>query len=234
MRARNIKPGFFKDEDLVECSIPARLLATGLWMLADREGRLMDKPKQIKMEIFPADNIDVEQLLSELDTHKHIQRYEISGVKYIQIRGFNKHQSPHFTEKPSLIPAPNCDDFQKITPSSQDITKALPPDSLIPDSLIALTTFEGDFRETKSPPELPDKKIREKTARGSRLPADWELDTEWGEWAESLGMTMAQIILEADKFKDYWVALPGPKATKTNWEATWRNWIRRCLEGNKK
>lgn len=133
MRARNIKPGFFRDAELVECSFPSRLLAIGLWGMADREGRLMDKPKQIKMEIFPADSVDIEELLSELHTHQHIIRYEIDSVQYIQIRKFTDHQSPHFTEKDSLIPAPLPEHFQKNISSSPIIPKALLPDSLIPE-----------------------------------------------------------------------------------------------------
>ena len=33
-RARNIKPGFYKNEDLAECSLTARFIFPGLWMLA--------------------------------------------------------------------------------------------------------------------------------------------------------------------------------------------------------
>lgn len=35
-----------------------------------------------------------------------------------------------------------------------------------------------------------------------------------------------EIRLAADKFIDYWHAATGAKATKCNWLATWRNWIR--------
>lgn len=104
MRARNIKPGFYKNADLAECSVEARLLAPGLWMLADREGRLVDRPKQIKGEIFPYDNMEVEKLLQELQEKNHITRYQIGGVKYIQITRFLDHQKPHIREKQSLIP----------------------------------------------------------------------------------------------------------------------------------
>jgi len=149
MRARNIKPGFYKNENLVECSIPARLLAPGLWMLADREGRLLDKPKQIKMEIFPCDDVNVDALLAELHLHGHILRYEKDGLKCIQILGFNEHQSPHFTEKASLIPAEEGCNFRKKSSSRQTITKALPPDSLNPDSLIQ--SPNGDSVPTRPP-----------------------------------------------------------------------------------
>jgi hypothetical protein len=28
-------------------------------------------------------------------------------------------------------------------------------------------------------------------------------------------------------FVDYWIAQPGQKGVKTNWESTWKNWMRR-------
>jgi hypothetical protein len=29
-----------------------------------------------------------------------------------------------------------------------------------------------------------------------------------------------------DSFRDYWIAQPGQKGVKTDWFATWRNWVR--------
>ena len=65
-RARNIKPGLFTNEVLVDLPAFDRLLFIGLWCLADREGRLEDRVKRIKMELFPCDNYDIEVGLSNL------------------------------------------------------------------------------------------------------------------------------------------------------------------------
>lgn len=105
-RARNIKPGFFRNADLAELSVEARLLFIGLWTIADREGRLEDRPKQIKMEIYPADSFDVGALLEELAETDMLDRYEAGGKKYIQIVNFTKHQNPHKDERASAIPPP--------------------------------------------------------------------------------------------------------------------------------
>jgi hypothetical protein len=104
-RARNIKPGFFSNEALAECSISARLCFVGLWLLADRDGRLEDRPKKIKGELFRFDSIEVEPLLIELDERAFIVRYVVDGVRVIQIPTFTKHQKPHPKEKPSTLPA---------------------------------------------------------------------------------------------------------------------------------
>lgn len=103
-RARNIKPGFFRNADLVELSFEARLLFIGLWTIADREGRLEDRPKQIKMELFPADNMDCDVLLAQLAAINMIERYSHDGARYIQVVSFAKHQNPHRDEKASTLP----------------------------------------------------------------------------------------------------------------------------------
>lgn len=107
MRARNIKPGFFKNDILAECSFAARLLFAGLWTLADRAGRLEDRPKRIKGELFAFDNVDIEALITELSDRNFVQRYEIDGVKCIEIPAFAKHQNPHCKEAASILPAPS-------------------------------------------------------------------------------------------------------------------------------
>jgi len=112
-RARNIKPAFFRNADLAELSIEARLLFIGLWTLADREGRLEDRPKQIKMEIFPADNLDCESLVQSIADAGMIARYEHGGKRFLQIVNFVKHQNPHRDERPSTIPAQGSDVVQK-------------------------------------------------------------------------------------------------------------------------
>lgn len=105
-RSRNIKPGFFKNEDLAECSIWTRYIFPGLWMMADREGRLEDRPKRIQGELLPYDGQPVEPMLAELHAHGFIVRYEVDGVRYIQIVNFSKHQAPHHREADSDIPPP--------------------------------------------------------------------------------------------------------------------------------
>jgi uncharacterized protein YlbG (UPF0298 family) len=140
MRARNIKPGFFKNEQLPDCDPLARLLFIGLWCMADRRGRMEDRPKKIKIEILPCDNCDVEALLDQLQRCGFICRYEVNGRRYIQVVNFEKHQHPHHKEPDSALPAPDADAM--LAPSEPPAPT--PPDSLIPDSLIAESSPEGD------------------------------------------------------------------------------------------
>lgn len=103
-RSRNLKPGFFKNEDLSDLGPEAMLLFAGLWTIADREGRLEDRIRRIAIEVFPFRDVDVEGCLSALNDAGFIARYQVNGMRYIQITNFLKHQNPHKKERPSEIP----------------------------------------------------------------------------------------------------------------------------------
>lgn len=107
-RIRYLKPEFFTDENIAELPMEARLLFQGLWCLADKAGRLEDRPKYIKVMLFPYDSIDIDKTLALLDGQekRFIQRYQVDGKAFIQITHFDRHQKPHHTEKASEIPAP--------------------------------------------------------------------------------------------------------------------------------
>lgn len=66
--------------------------------------------------------------------------------------------------------------------------------------------------------------------RGTRLPVGWLPGPEQTAFAESLGIRNGVAAAELEKFRDYWTALPGQKGVKTDWTATWRNWLRRKAE----
>jgi len=142
-RARNIKPGFFKNEDLGTADPFVSLLFAGLWTLADKAGILEDRPLRIKAELFPyRDNFDINRYLTVLLSFGLIHRYEVNGTKLIQIAKFKEHQNPHHTEKDSIYPDYSISCQQSVkqplingdTPADSLIPDSLNTDSLIPDS----------------------------------------------------------------------------------------------------
>ena len=148
MRARNIKPGFFDDENLAGLGPYAQLLFAGLWCLADRDGKLEDRPARIKAHIFPYydPKPNVITLLDKLGHCHFIQRYRVGDGKYIKVLKFKDHQHPHPHEAASKIPDPeNTSNSDVMACHGDDIplhgmspkcqADSLIPDSLIPDSL---------------------------------------------------------------------------------------------------
>jgi hypothetical protein len=93
-RIRSIHPGQANDADFVECTIAARYLAILLRNFADDNGVFVWRPKQIKMDVFPADSLDVEPLLDELVANRQVKQFEIDGESYGVFRNFKKWQRP--------------------------------------------------------------------------------------------------------------------------------------------
>lgn len=147
-RSRNIKPGFFSNEHLAELDFATRLLFIGLWTEADREGRLEDRPRRLKMALFPADNVDIVSMLDDLDHLGFIKRYTVGDLQAIQIINWAKHQNPHMKEAKSVIPEmpvleASPGKHEESTVQAPDQHSSFPADSLsldsgflIPDSLI--------------------------------------------------------------------------------------------------
>ncbi len=104
-RIRTIKPEFFTSEDIVSLSPFARLLYVALWLEADREGRLVWKPKTFKLRFLPGDNCDIEALALELLGKGLVATYESSGQTFAEIPTFARHQVINNRERASVIPA---------------------------------------------------------------------------------------------------------------------------------
>lgn len=65
------------------------------------------------------------------------------------------------------------------------------------------------------------------SSRGTRLSPDWKLPKSWGDWALASFIVRADDVrIEAAKFLDFWTSKSGANATKIDWQATWRNWMR--------
>jgi hypothetical protein len=160
VRARNIKPGFFKNEDLAKCSPFARILFAALWCLADKDGRLEDRPARIKAEALPYDPVDVDQLLGELYAGEFICRYTARCKRVIQVVNFPNHQSPHRDERSYDLPSLS-DETTKFQGVSANPVK-FSPESLNQESLkeeCGKDAPSGETAASEPPQPAPDDPI---------------------------------------------------------------------------
>lgn len=156
-RARNIKPGLFKNEILGVADPLYTILFEGLWVLADRSGRLEDRPLRIKAEIFPyRGDADVDQMLTWLHNNGFIRRYTVDGKRFVVVCEFLKHQNPHKNESESSIPSPDLSgaSSEKIGTTPESIGSA-PADSLFSDSLIPDSLMEAKASSSPAKPIDP-------------------------------------------------------------------------------
>lgn len=135
-----MKPGFFLNEQLAELPFAGRLLFAGLWTLADRDGRLEDRPRRIKAALFPFDDVDVDDLLAGLSDRGFVLRYQAEAVAVIQVVKFLEHQTPHVREIGGKFPSPD-----KAVPSTGLAQKRLPVPVLVSvPVLVPVESVEAD------------------------------------------------------------------------------------------
>jgi hypothetical protein len=110
-RIRSVKPEFFQHEALFEAEtaskLPLRLCFAGLWTQCDREGRFEWRPRQLKLNILPYDDVDFSAVLSALESSGFVKRYDVEGKSYGFIPSWLKHQHINVREPSSTIPAPD-------------------------------------------------------------------------------------------------------------------------------
>lgn len=125
--------------------------------MADRDGKLEDRPARLKVELFPYDTkLDIHGYLTVIERLGFIQRYKVGECSYIEIRNFKKHQNPHHTEKKSEIPDnQTLATFTVNSPlmDGEYLADSLIPDSLIPDSLIQEKGQPANSKFMKPSPE---------------------------------------------------------------------------------
>lgn len=154
-RIRTIKPEFWTDGSIIECSTNARLLFVGTWNFADDFGNLDRSAKQIKAQVFPADSFDCEPLIQELIDRRLLVEYSANGKIYLHIQSFAKHQK---VDRPG---APRCPAFD--------------------DSLIVQRTFADDSTNDRRA-LATEGKGRE--GKGKNKPSE-AFDRFWKAWPKS-------------------------------------------------
>lgn len=103
-RIRSIHPGLFTDEAFMTASTSARLLIVGIWTEAWDDGVFEWKPVSLKARLFPADNVNIASLLSELSDLNFIREFSVGDRKYGAIRNFRKFQRPKKPNSSDVLP----------------------------------------------------------------------------------------------------------------------------------
>lgn len=118
-RIRTIKPDFFRHGGLFdaeqETGLPLRVAFAGLWTACDREGRFVWKPRELKLDALPFDNVDFSRVLDALATRGHITRYRVNGTDYGFIPSWHSHQVINNRESPSNLPEPTQTSIESAT-----------------------------------------------------------------------------------------------------------------------
>ncbi|MGF6764033.1 DNA-binding transcriptional ArsR family regulator [Paraburkholderia sp. GAS33] len=183
--------------------------------------------------------------MGERTVQRHLEDLEKAGIV---TRTFRRGRSTNYLVDESkfpyktpakLAPPSECHPREdgtpaKLAPTPANGDVAPPPNSTVtPAKLAPRTTnnLKENHQGTGAPSENAAvvSETPKASAQGARLPADWVLSRTLGIWAaaEQPTWTPEHIRKVAAAFKDHWIAQPGIKGRKTDWDATWRNWVRK-------
>jgi hypothetical protein len=257
---RTVKPEYWHDQEITRVSRDARLLYVALWNFSDEHSRMQGDPRYVKGQTFPYDDDltpeVIDGLLDELVELGSVVRYQVRGAVYLYLPKLGKHQRLDAEKVLSRLPAPEESDESETFPHESGKNpdeSAKDPDAIMPDPSTPANTGdpaesgffpdESGFRANKSALSMlhvaGSKLHGEKSApgadekkpgRGTRISPDWKPDPSMLAWQRDNGITDALARRELPKFIDYWAGKSGVGATKVDWSATWRNWLRNTIE----
>ena len=87
-RNRILPSDFWTWEAVIDCAPMTRLLCLGLWNFADDHGVQPLRPRSIRLQVFPGDDVDndrVRTMIDELATRGLVRIYEVDGVEYLSV-----------------------------------------------------------------------------------------------------------------------------------------------------
>lgn len=213
-RIRSIKPEFWTSEQVMECSVLARLLFIGLWNFCDDAGNHPASARTIKAEIFPADDIsteDVSRLLYELSSNGLIVLYAAQGKDYWHVTGW-QHQK---IDKPTY----KYPEFSEGT--RRTVADSSPPEGRGEDVDVERRgedvgkNSENSNRAKPTPSQKPKTAIYEPFA----MHGDWTPSDSFTSLAKSAGLVLNKTpVDEMREFRTYWLTQPNMRRTPSEWD----------------
>jgi hypothetical protein len=228
-RIRTIKPEFFRHEDLFaaekESGLPLRLVFAGLWTACDREGRFRWRPRALKLDILPYDDIDFFRVLEELAARGFVLRYATPLGECGCIPSWSRHQVINNREAESDLPPPDASATRDARVNHASRTP------------LVHAQGEGKRKGTEGCPsslrsdDASKPNASRETQRGTALPFAFPGNRERSEarcfFRDKGRADLAeQLDDHAAQFRDYHTA----KGTRSrDWAASWRTWTRNAL-----
>ncbi len=195
-RIRTIKPEFWVSEQIGNLCRDARLLFIGLWSFCDDRGVHPAKPRTLKAEVFPMDDVtvdDIDRWIRELVDAELITEFQANGSSYWHVIKWAKHQ--RIDRPTNRHPAPPSEDS---TISRRALAESSP-------------TSPHGISETPPSPRLP-------------LGPGLEGNGKGGEWEVEPSASSAVPAADPPGFTDFWDAWPATarKVDRKKCAAKWK------------
>ena len=136
-------------------------------------------------------------------------------AKPVQMPSPSKSKAP-----PNIVGSPSKSHFKPL-----QISPEAPP-NLVTKKGLGLHEKRGREAKAKIAPSLEEKK-QEPSPEGTRLHPDWKPSADQVAFAMASqhGWDSTRVVREGHKFRLHWIAVPGDRALKTDWNAMWEKWV---------
>lgn len=217
-RIRTIKPEFWESPDTAKASPLARLLYIAMWNWADDYGVGKWTEREMLGFAFPNDHdvtaADFPSLVKEVADAFSTEFYINRGRRYYRIPAWDEHQR---TERRAKCKHPLPDDPD----SAPDRAICSAAESVGSSAAIVGSSVAGKGTGEQG----KGNRGTVSSASGTRLTDDWTPSPELLTWARAERSDL-DAEKQADAFRDYWMAQPGQRGRKSDWDRTFKNWIR--------
>jgi hypothetical protein len=245
MPTRVVREGALDSAKLAGVSRGADAMFFRLLLVADDFGCFDGRASVIRARCFPAHR-DVQEehvagWCSELFHAGLIHGYVVNAKPYLSIPNFHQRRRAMKSKFPSLSEADgqltdvwqtNDGHFGEVAPAvSTRLSPPPPPLASVRGSPASDGRVDGRCRTNDG--QLTDKSERERAVSlRTWLRAAPEDDMEEVGCPPELVEACRRIRPDVDPaavwalFRDHWISVPSSKATKIDWPATWRKWVR--------
>jgi hypothetical protein len=172
--------------------------------------------------------------MSENETRSTLDRLAIAGLIATRKGGANgmRYAIVNWDEKQykSDTSTDRVKRFRQRSSAVSETVTVTPPDTDTD------TESDTDIYNNNIPPlsplavveVIPPREARQ--TKGSRLAEDWVPSDAGVALCRERGLDPQETL---DTFRDYWLAVPGARGLKTDWQRTWNNWCRNQRSGGK-
>lgn len=210
MPNRLLKEGIVDSSIIDNLSAEEEVFFYRLLVVSDDFGRMDARTAILKSRCFPLKEFKSEKIdgwLRSLVKHELITMYQVDGKPYLQILKWEQR-----VRSKGKYPSP--DGSQPIDIVLTNDSELLTDDGLGKGLGLGMGKGKGNGG-----------------SRATRLSTEYELPDDWIEFCKTERPDLDPKKTFAE-FKDHWIAQAGAKGVKSDWTATWRNWVRRTFVKN--
>ena len=228
---RSISRDFFGDEDVCGVSPLARLLFIATWLEADREGRLVWKPRTLKLRYLPADACDVDALAAELVNAGLVIPYMADGELLAEIPSFLRLQVINNRETPSRLPARDHDAITTRPPRDSDATATRGNAITTPLAVMECNGKEGaSVTRAPSDDRMPPKQSAEGLVKTQKITFAVDRFIDIASYLPAWRKAYPAVEIESEVAKAAAWVMANPKNRKSNYARFLTGWLSRAQD----